>query len=166
MDAMPLHPQVIHLPIALALVMPLLAAGLLAAWRTNVLPRRAWLVAVALQALLLGGGIVGLRTGEAEEERVEKVVAERLIEAHEEAAEAFVWGSGTVLLLAIGALAVRTERTARTIALIATAGTLVVLFLAYRTGQAGGELVYRHGAASAYVAADAASQPIGGVNDD
>ena len=165
MDPMPLHPKVVHLPIALALVMPLLAGGLLAAWRANVLPRRTWSVAVALQALLLASGAAGLRTGEAEEERVEKVVAERLIEAHEEAAEVFVWGSGAVLLLALGALAVRDERKARAIALAATAGTLVVLFLGYRTGQAGGELVYQHGAASAYVDVGTAAPPAGGTAD-
>jgi len=150
-EVLPFHPKVVHLPIALAVLMPLVSAGLLAAWWSEVLPRRAWAIAVLLQALLLGSGIAGLRSGEADEERVERVVAEKRIEEHEEAAEAFVWGAGAVLLLAIGAAAVRNERAARSLAAAAAAGTLVVLFLGYRTGEAGGRLVYQHGAASAYV---------------
>jgi len=150
MDVLPLHPKLVHLPIALAVLMPLISVALLAAWRGQWLPRRAWIVAVALQAILVISGVVAIRTGGTEEERVEKVVAESAIEAHEEAAEAFVWGAAVLLVLALGAAALPDERTARMLATAATAGTLVVLFLGYRTGEAGGRLVYQHGAASVY----------------
>ncbi len=151
MDPLPLHPMIVHLPIALAVVMPMLSIGLLAAWWSGLMQRRTWMIAVVLQGLLLGSGVASLRTGEAEEDRVERVVAERLIEAHEEAADAFVWGAGAVLLLALAAAAVRNDANARRLAMVATFGTLVVLFLGYRTGEAGGRLVYTHGAADAYV---------------
>lgn len=48
-------------------------------------------------------------------------------------------------------LATANRRAGPLLAAIGTVGTLVVLGLGYQTGQAGGELVYRHGAASAYV---------------
>ncbi len=38
---------------------------------------------------------------------------------------------------------------------VAWLGTVAVLGLGYRTGQSGGALVYRHGAATAYVQAPA-----------
>lgn len=153
MSALFFHPKVVHLPIALAVLMPLVSGGLLAAWWADVLPRRSWMVAVALQLVLVASSVVALRSGEREEDRVERVVAEKVIEAHEEAAEAFTWAAGAILFLHIAAAAVRRETTARAAAAVAVAGTLVVLFLGYRTGEAGGRLVYEHGAASAYTSA-------------
>jgi hypothetical protein len=47
-------------------------------------------------------------------------------------------------------LALSSRRTGPVAAAAATLGTLVVLGLGYRTGQAGGDLVYRHGAAQAF----------------
>lgn len=150
MDTMPLHPKLVHLPIALAMLMPILSAGLLLAWFRDLLPRRTWIVAVALQALLVGSSVVAMRSGEGEEETVEKVVAESAIEAHEEAAEVFTWTAAGVLLLFAAGAALPGVAVARGTAAAATAATLVVLFLGYRVGQAGGALVYQHGAASAY----------------
>lgn len=152
MDSLLFHPKLVHLPIALGVLMPLIAAGLALAWWRGWLPARAWTVAVLLQAALVGSGALALRSGEAEEERVEAVVAEAAIERHEEAAEAFVWGAAAVLVAMAGAgLAART-RAGLPLAAVAVAGSLGVLALGYRTGQEGGELVYTHGAAQAYVA--------------
>jgi len=148
---MPLHPMLVHLPIALAVLMPLVSFGLLIAWSKGALQRRTWVIAIVLQSLLVGTGIAALRSGEAEEDRVENVVAESAIEAHEEAAEGFLVGAGVVLGLALGATVIRRERVARTIAVLTSIGTLAVLGLGYRTGKAGGDLVYRNGAAAAYV---------------
>jgi hypothetical protein len=151
MDALLFHPKVVHIPIALGVLMPFIAGGLALAWWRNWLPSRVWLVAVALQAVLLTSGVVALRTGEAEEDRVERVVPERLIEAHEEAAEVFVWASGGVLVVMLLAAALGTRRSGPPIAAAAALGTLLVLGAGYRTGQAGGSLVYEHGAAQVYV---------------
>lgn len=151
METLLFHPKLVHIPMALAILMPLVAGGLLLAWWRKWLPPRTWLVAVALQAILVGSGILSLRSGEAEEDRVERVVAESHIEAHEEAAELFVWASGGVLVMMGIAGALSLRRTGTVAATVATLGTLVVFVLGYRTGQAGGDLVYRYGAAQAYV---------------
>lgn len=150
METLLFHPAVVHVPIALGLLMPLLAAGLALAWWRKWLSPRAWWIAVGLQALLVVAGVVALRSGEADEDRVEQVVPERLIEAHEEAATVFVWGAGGVLVAMIAAAALAHRRAALPVAALATLGTLGVLGLGYRTGKAGGDLVYVHGAASAY----------------
>jgi hypothetical protein len=152
MDALFFHPKVVHVPMALGVLMPLIAGGLLLAWWRNWLPSRGWFLAVGLQAILVGSGVLALRTGEAEEHRVERVVTEHYIHEHEEAAEVFVWAGGSVLALMILAAALGSRRVALPTAAAATLGTLLVLGLGYRTGQAGGVLVYHHGAAQAYTA--------------
>jgi uncharacterized membrane protein len=166
MDALLFHPKLVHVPMALGVLMPLVAGGLLLAWWRKWLPRRAWLLAVGLQVLLVGSGALALRTGEAEEDRVERIVAERVIEQHEEAAEAFVWASAGVLAVMVLAAALRSQRSSLSMATAASVGTLLVLGLGYRTGQAGGALVYQHGAAQAYVGALPAGEAHARAQDD
>ncbi len=150
MDALLFHPKLVHIPLALGMLMPLIAGSLLLAWWKGLLPWRGWVLAIALQAVLVGSGLLALRTGQAESHRVEKIVAEPIIEAHEEAAEVFVWAAAAVLAIMIGASALAGRSAGLPTAAIATLGTVVVLGLGYRTGQAGGSLVYQHGAAQAY----------------
>jgi uncharacterized membrane protein len=148
---MPLHPFVVHLPIALALLLPLLAASALVAWWRDWLPgRRAWTPVVVLQALLLASLFAAARTGEAEEERVEAFVGESSLEQHEEAAERLLVAAGAVSLLTAVPLVLRGGARARAAALLAALCMLAVTTLAVQTGKAGGELVYREGAAAAY----------------
>lgn len=151
MEALLFHPKLVHVPIALGVLMPLVAGALLLAWWRKWLPPRAWLLAAGLQLVLVVSGTFAIRSGEAEEERVEQVVPEAAIEHHEEAAEAFVWASAGVLMAMLAATALAKRGPGLSLAAAATAGTLVVLGLGYRTGQAGGRLVYEHGAAQAYV---------------
>ena len=107
MGSMPLHPAIVHLPLALAILMPLVATGFAWALWTGRIRPRAWLAVVAFQALLLGSGLVATRTGEAEEERVETVVQESALHQHEELADQFVWAGGLTLVLAGLVLVVR-----------------------------------------------------------
>lgn len=150
MTSLPLHPILVHLPLALAALMPLLTGGLLFAWWRNALPRRTWVLVCAAQLLLVAGGIAAMRSGEADEERVERVVPEAAIEAHEEAAELFVWAAGAVLLVSLGVLLPVRPRLAQGLGLATVLASAVVTLLAVRVGEAGGELVYRHGAAAAH----------------
>jgi uncharacterized membrane protein len=144
----PLHPAVVHLPIALALLVPLVALAALIAARAGWQPSRAWAFVVLLQACLVGSAFVAIETGENEEERVERVVAERHIEAHEERAERLLWGAGIALLVSAGGLASgRFGSLARPLGFALSLG---VLALAVDVGHTGGELVYEHGAAGAY----------------
>jgi len=151
MDQLLFHPKVVHLPMALAILMPLIAGGVLFAWWRGWLQRRVWVVVLLLQAALVASGAVAMNTGEKEEERVEEIVAEERIEAHEEAAESFVWASAAVLLLMAVPLVLPGGRARQAVSIGALLGTIVVFGLGYKTGEAGGRLVYQHGAAQAYV---------------
>jgi uncharacterized membrane protein len=145
----PLHPAVVHFPIVFSVLLPLAAIGALWFIRKGSAPLRAWAFPMALAVGLTGSAWVALQTGEAEEERVEAFVAEAAIHEHEEAAERFLLVAGVVTLVAgAGLLSGMFGSAAR---LVATAGTAVVLLAGVQVGHAGGELVYEHGAAQAYV---------------
>ena len=153
MTSLPLHPAIVHLPLGLAFVIPALAAGFAwALWRGRVRPRGAWVAIIALQALLLGGGLVAINTGEREEERVERIVPDAAIERHEEYAEQFVWAVGLTLVAAVLVLAFRKPALVHAMAALTVVGSVVVLAAAIRVGHAGGQLVYAHNAGAAYAA--------------
>jgi uncharacterized membrane protein len=160
MDLTLLHPKLVHMPIALAVLMPVLSFALLIAWWRDALPRRAWMLAIGLQGALVLSSVAAMQTGEHDEEMVERVVAEAHIEAHEEAAELFLWASVAVLGVALGAGLIRKERLALSLATAASLGTLVVFGLGYRVGDAGGRLVYEHGAANAFIDGTTGGAPV------
>ncbi|MGI9592050.1 MAG: DUF2231 domain-containing protein [Myxococcota bacterium] len=144
----PLHPAVVHFPIVLAVLAPIAAATAFWAIHSGRATRRSWVGIVVLQIALVGVTWAATETGEREEERVERVVAERHIEAHEEAGERFLLLAALVLPLAGGGLlrgSLGTVHRALTIALSAAA-----LLAAGAAGHTGGELVYRPGASAAY----------------
>ncbi len=145
----PLHPAVVHLPIALAVLIPPLALLAVLAIVRGLLPARAWVAIVLLQALLVGSAWLAIETGEKEEDRVEEIVAERPIEDHEEAAERFL-AIAALGLLATGAglLPRRVGGLSRAAAVAVSVGVLVA---GVSVGHSGGELVYTHGAANAYL---------------
>ena len=147
----PLHPAVVHFPVVLAFRLPLFAVGAVWAIRRGARPIRAWSIPLAVAAALAASSWAAVETGEAQDERVERVVAEQPLSAHEEMAETFLAASAGLALVAaaglIGGLAGRVAR-------IATAvGSVALVVAAARVGHSGGELVYRYGAASAYTPA-------------
>lgn len=148
----PLHAAAVHLPLALAVVLPLVSLGVLFAMWRNALPHAAWSVVFGLQLLLAGSGVVAMNTGEDEEERVEHVVPHEALEEHEEWGERFA--RFNLLLAALGLLplvAFRGRPKIRVAAYgVTTLGMLASAALAFETGKEGGELVYVHGAAAAY----------------
>lgn len=145
MTGLPLHPALVHIPVGLAMVLPLFAIGL--AWAIHhrkALPRKAWVVVVGLLAVMMGGALASMQTGDEEGERVERVVAESVIETHEERAEAFTWAVGLVLAVALAALVIPSERVSHALSLGTAAGSLVLVALAFLVGHAGGTIVHGH----------------------
>lgn len=147
----PLHPAIVHLPIALTLLVPVFAIGALVAIQRGGKILRNWGIAAGLLAALSLSAYVSLETGEDQEEKVEAVVPEQAFETHEEAAEAFFVMSLAVLgIAAVGLASGRAGTVAR---VVASAGTLALVVAGYNVGHSGGKLVYEYGAASAYTAA-------------
>lgn len=144
----PLHPAIVHFPVVLVVLLPLVLGGALWAIRRGASPRRAWAVPLAAAAALTLSAWLAVETGQSQEERVEAVVPEAPFKAHEEAAEQFLAFSGVFLLVATaGLVGGSVGRAARYVSLV---GALGLLAAGVRVGHTGGQLVYTHGAASAY----------------
>jgi hypothetical protein len=146
----PLHPALVHVPLGLAFVLPLLSAALAAfALLRGSVPRRAWAVALALQAVVVVAGLAARSAGERDEKPVAQLTGRAAVEAHEAAADAFLWGAALALAVSAAALAMP-RRAGAVAAAVACAATVAVAGLGYRAGKAGGELVYPRGGAAAY----------------
>jgi len=148
----PLHPAVVHFPIAIAALLPFAAALAALAIAAGWIDRRVWVGIVLLHAIGAGSAWFAEETGHDQEERVEQILGEKLdepIHEHEEAAEWIVIGFGvTFVLTAAGLLGGRAGGLARA---LAVEGALAVAAMSVRVGESGGALVYQHGAADAYV---------------
>lgn len=150
----PLHPIVVHFPVVLSILLPVVAAGSLWAIRRAARPLRAWGVAIAVAAALTLSAFVAVETGEDQEERVEQVVAESRLDTHADAGEALYFASiGVLALLALGLMPGDKGRIARYVGAV---GTLTVAAAAFKAGMTGGDLVYKYNAASAYATTDTA----------
>jgi uncharacterized membrane protein len=160
----PLHPALVHFPVVLMVFLPLVAAGALLAIRRGVHPLTAWAFPAGLAALLTISAFVALRTGEAEEERVEDKLAKQAIETHEEAAERFLVFSGfVVVIMAAGLARGGIGRAARVAGLT---GALALTFAGYQVGHSGGRVVYGDGTTPGLVAAGDTGAGESGDDDD
>lgn len=131
-------------------MLPVLALGFTwALWSGRIRPR-AWAAVVLLHAILLGSGLVALKTGQNEGERVESVVPEAAIETHEEYAEQFLWVAGLSLAVASAVLVVRRPTAIQVLSAVTVIGAFLIAGGALRVGHAGGKLVYVHTATAAY----------------
>lgn len=149
MTELPLHPMAVHLPLALAMLMPLIAIFVFISLRRGWLSGNGWILVVALQVLTTGSAYVSMELGEKEEKRVEKVTGKSALDRHEEQAEMFAALTVATTAIAIAALLVRgrTQQSLMGVVLVLMFGQLG---LGLRVGHSGGELVYVHQAASAY----------------
>ena len=148
----PLHPAIVHFPIVLAFLLPLFAISALVAIRKGARPLRAWAIPLAMAAALSLSTWVAVETGESQGERVERVVADQPLDAHEDAAELFLTLS--LVLLGVAAVGLARGVVGRAARITAAAGAVALVAVGARVGHSGGQLVYRYGAASAYVPAD------------
>lgn len=147
-----MHPMAVHFPIVFAFLLPAAIAGVIVVKRFSE-SRSAWICVVALAAALTLTSFVSVKLGEMEEDRVEKVVGERVIEEHEERGEVFAWLTmGTLVIVSV--LTYKRNRALKAAAVVASVVTLV---FAIQAGHSGGELVYKHNAARAYVSGGAAA---------
>jgi uncharacterized membrane protein len=155
----PIHPSIVHFPIVLTALLPLLVAGAFLLARKGTPIRTAWLGVTTAAALLAGSAWLAVETGEQQEERVENVVGDQPLGTHEERATLFLYlAAGTLAVTLAGLARGRAGQLGRA---AATAAALVLLPAGYLVGHSGGELVYKYGAAQAYVSATTAQGDTG-----
>jgi len=149
MSGIPLHPLVVHFPVVLVVLLPISIAVALWAVRKGATLRRAWAVPVAFAVALTASAWVALETGEDQEDRVEDIVARSALHGHEEAAERFLVLAGVLTVVAAAGLVGGSVGKAARI--VTAAGAVGLVGAGVQVGHSGGLLVYREGAASAYV---------------
>jgi hypothetical protein len=109
--------------------------------------------------------VASLKTGQQEEDRVERVVPDAALERHEERAELFTWTTVGLLVLALGAGFPASARLRGVVGLGTTVAGFAVALLAVGVGHSGGTLVYRHNAAAAYATGGAGASLAGELRD-
>ncbi len=148
---LPLHPIVVHFPIVLGSLLPLLAIGLWWAIKKWQWTPKVWALVSAVALIYTLSAVVAVQLGEADEEKVENVISEKVIEEHEEAGELIPWLAGTLFLVSLGGFSVKYSKRAQ-LALIVL--SLVAVVPLINAGHTGGELVYEHGASIAHLPPD------------
>lgn len=159
MPDLPIHPAVVHVPLALSIVVPWLAIALAVWIGRGGVPARAWWLVVALQVVTAGGAFTAVKTGEKDAEKVGVAVPAEPLEEHEEAAEWFAWSTGIALAFMLAPAFVGDAALARWLRVAAIAAALVSAAAGVRTGLLGGQLVYVHGAAAAHGLQQASPEP-------
>jgi uncharacterized membrane protein len=161
----PLHPAVVHFPIVLAFLAPLvIVAAMWIRWRGHA--TRTWWPVVLVWSTLAASAFVAVQTGERDEERVEEVVAEDQIEQHEEQAELFFWVVLALLAAVMAVPLVRAPSARRYVEAGALAAALAMAAWMVAIGHSGGVLVYESGAARAYTDPGVAGEATTGERHD
>jgi uncharacterized membrane protein len=147
----PLHPAVVHFPVVIGFLLPIIVGGALWAIHRGAHTRRAWSIPVVAALILAASAWIAVETGEGQEDRVERVVGRQPLANHSELAETFLAVSAGLAVIAVaGLVGGAGGRVAR---IVTAAGSLAVAVGATVVGHSGGQLVYRFGAAAAYVPA-------------
>jgi len=145
---LPLHPIAVHFPIVLGFALPFTALLIWWAIRKEYVPQKAWVLVTIIAFVYCASAVVASELGEDDEEKVEKVVAEKLIEEHEEAAELIPWIAGSLFVVSFaGFLRKNSDRARLGIAVVSLAAIIPLA----NAGHTGGELVYKYGAANAHL---------------
>lgn len=151
MFELPLHPAVVHIPIGLAIVLPILTLLFLFLFYKNKLTKISWIFIFILQLFITAGGYVAIETGEDEEDRVEKVVGHDLIEEHEHKAEDFMKISFVTLAVTAIPFFITKAPILGAVFVANIAMQSLSLFYIVQTGEMGGHIVYEHQAPKAYL---------------
>lgn len=135
MNGAHLHLLLNHLPV----LGTLFGVGILAIalWRRNDTLRRTGLAMLVIAGLTAGGAFL---TGEPAEEAVEGKVTAQVVAAHEEAAEAALWGAGILAVISVGALLRWRREIPQAVAGAVLAGALVTSGLMAWTANLGGQI--------------------------
>ena len=148
---LPLHPIAAHFPIVLGVILPVLALVIWWAIKKEYLQQKAWVLVVFLALAYGVSSFVAVELGEEDEDKVEKVVSEKVIEEHEEAGEMIPWIASGLFLISLAGFVPKNSNRFR-LALVILSLTAIIPLA--NTGHTGGKLVYQYGAANAHLSGE------------
>lgn len=140
---LPMHPKLVHVPMALCVLMPAVAAlAWLGVWRGWFTPR-VWLIVAFLQSATVVGGAAALWSGLQDGEKVDGYASEEALETHEERAYAFVYiAAGNSVLCCVTFFLANRRRQQQLLGAVAVVALAGGSYAGYLVGDAGGRLVY------------------------
>ncbi len=145
---LPLHPIAAHFPIVLGVILPVLALLMWWAIKKEYLQQKAWILVVFLALAYGVSSFVAVELGEKDEDKVEKVVSEKVIEEHEEAGELIPWVASGLFLISLAGFVPKKSQHFRLALVVLSLAAIIPLA---NTGHTGGKLVYQYGAANAHL---------------
>lgn len=151
MNNLPLHPILVHFPIALGLLAPLLIFIIWIGiykwnWQTTT-----WSLIPLVYMILFACSLGAVKTGEMDEEKVEAYISHEVIEEHEEIGEKIPWIFAGLWCLSVTPFFIRSrKKMLMTITMVCSVISVAPIIV---TGHSGGELVYKYGAARAHIPA-------------
>ena len=146
---MPLHPLIVHIPLVLAGLVPIVAGFLAYQTQRGRGSRLQWMVALALQVAIVIGALIAIDTGGDEAGVVRSVVPRDAIHEHADAAHWFEYATFATLALIAAATFLRDKRSA-IVGWVATAVAAVTVVIGIRVGHLGGKVVFEYDAPAAY----------------
>lgn len=150
MDGLPLHPLVTHLPLVLAVLLPIVSGAIgYAVWKGRA-SGGLWVWVLAGHFVLLASAGAASLLGEADARRIQTRVEADAVEEHQDEGHRLLFGVSVAFGLALAGLVLRDPKR-RHVAMAATlAAGLVCAALAVAAGRGGAVLVYERGAAAAW----------------
>ena len=148
---LPMHPKMVHVPMALCILMPMIAMLIWFGVRRSWFTPRVWLIAAVLQGATLAGGLAALNSGQDDGEKVEGYASEQALSTHESRAYWFLYvAGGNLVLCGVTFLLQRDRYRQQILGAVAIAGLFAGSYAGYRVGDAGGRLVYVGNATDAH----------------
>lgn len=140
---MPVHSAVVHFPVVISYVLPVLVLVFAYMIKKNKMSGAAWPIIIGLHAIVTLTGYLALESGETNEKAFAEIVTPELILKHETTAEIFVGLSVLCLLLSIASQLVRKDIQFPLRLAIACVGILGC-FKGYEATQLGNQIVSQH----------------------
>jgi uncharacterized membrane protein len=148
MPTMPLHPIIVHFPIAIGMIAPLLILLIWMGIHRWSWPMRTWSIVVLVNLILVVSSVAALKTGEQDEDKVESYVTKQAFEDHEELGEKLPWLFAALMVVsAIPFVIPKQKKLFMTATLILSSASIAPIVV---VGHTGGKLVYEQGAANAH----------------
>ena len=147
MESLPLHPAIVHLPIGIALMLPILNILFFWLFKTGKAKREASMILIIMHLGLATTSFLAMQLGEIEEEKIEHQIDHNALENHEHKGEFYAQATIALALVSVLLVFTRGRRFEQVLGLLFI-GQIILIFFTYQVGHSGAQLVYKHDAAT------------------
>ena len=146
----PLHSALVHVPLGLTVLAPIILTGLFL-YRKAEMAKKTWIFIILTQFIGAESAILAKEYAEQDEHIVESAISEQIIEEDEERAETFTSALIATLAISILAFFIKKENYSFYFFSLTLFFQILVVGLGHQVGSSGGELVYKYGATKTFI---------------